>query len=167
MLFAAAAQGADACSKCPPHAIAALAGALVVGCVIGFVVGRRSGGGHACKCGKKPQQSQPPRKRERAEPRPPAEPRAPIPAGSVEIYVGNLSYDMTEDQLRKEFEAFGTVDTARVVTNKYNDKSKGFGFVVMPNRPEAEAAIAAMSEKEVMGRKMRVNEARNTVKEEA
>ena len=167
MLFAAAAQGAETCSKCPPHAIACLAGALVVGCVIGFFVGRRSGGGHACKCGKKQQQAQQPRKRERAEPRQPAEPRAPIPAGSVEIYVGNLSYDMTEDQLRKEFEAFGKVDTARVVTNKYNDKSKGFGFVVMPNRPEAEAAIAAMSEKEVMGRKMRVNEARNTVKEEA
>ena len=96
------------------------------------------------------------------------EKRHPAPAdGSIEIYVGNLSYDLTEDQLRKEFEAFGKVDAARVVTNKFNDKSKGFGFVVMPNRPEAEAAIAAMSEKEVLGRKMRVNEARNTLKDEA
>lgn len=165
MLFAQAAQSTGSCGKCPAHAIAAVAGALLVGWLIGFLMGRR-GGAKKCKCAKK-QQPQQQRKRERAEPRQPAEPRAPIPAGSVEIYVGNLSYDLTEDQLRKEFEAFGTVDTARVVTNKYNDKSKGFGFVVMPNRAEAEAAIAAMSEKEVMGRKMRVNEARNTVKEEA
>ena len=168
MLFAAetAANGAGTCGTgCPKHAIAAVAGALVVGYLIGFLMGRRGGG--KCKCAKKPQQPQQQRKRERAEPRPAPEPRAPIPAGSVEIYVGNLSYDLTEDQLRKEFEAFGKVDTARVVTNKYNDKSKGFGFVVMPNRAEAEAAIAAMSEKEVMGRKMRVNEARNTVKDEA
>lgn len=165
MLFAQAAQSSGACGKCPAHAIAAVVGALVVGYVVGFLMGRRAGSG--CKCAKKAQQSQQPRKRERVESRPAPEPRAPIPAGSVEIYVGNLSYDLTEEQLRKEFEAFGKVDTARVVTNKYNDKSKGFGFVVMPNRAEAEAAIAAMSEKEVMGRKMRVNEARNTVKEEA
>ena len=128
------------------------------------LLGRR---GKACACSAQSKSQQ-----KRREPAPrrevrPTETRQPIPAGSVEIYVGNLSYDLTEEQLRKEFEAFGTVDTARVVTNKYNDKSKGFGFVVMPNRPEAEAAIAAMSEKEVMGRKMRVNEARNTVKEEA
>ena len=94
-------------------------------------------------------------------------PRQPIPAGSVEIYVGNLSYELTEEQLRKEFEKFGTVGTARIVTDKNGQRSKGFGFVVMPNRPEAEAAIAAMSEKEFMGRKMRVNEARNTIKEDA
>ena len=81
--------------------------------------------------------------------------------------MGDLTYDLTEAQLRKEFEAFGKVDTARVVVNAFNGRSKGFGFVVMPNRPEAEAAIAAMSEKEVLGRKMRVNEARNTLKDEA
>ena len=165
MLFAqAATETGKACGKCPTHAIAALVGALVVGLLIGFVVGRKS----ACGCAKKAQpQAQRKRDQPRREPRPAAEPRQPIPAGSVEIYVGNLSYDLTEEQLRKEFEAFGKVDTARVVTNKFNDKSKGFGFVVMPNRPEAEAAIAAMSEKEVLGRKMRVNEARNTIKEEA
>ena len=160
VLFAAGECAAKSC--CPKHAIAALAGALVVGWLVGFVMGRR---GRACACGKK-QQPQQQKRTERREARP-AEPRQPIPAGSVEIYVGNLSYDLTEEQLRKAFEEFGTVDTARVVTNKFNDKSKGFGFVVMPNRPEAEAAIAAMSEKEVMGRKMRVNEARNTIKEEA
>ncbi|MBR1588386.1 MAG: RNA-binding protein [Kiritimatiellae bacterium] len=85
----------------------------------------------------------------------------------MEIYVGNLSYEMTEEALRKTFEEFGTVSSARVVTNRFSNKSKGFGFVVMPNRPEAEKAIAAMSEKEVMGRKMRVNEAQNTLKADA
>ena len=80
--------------------------------------------------------------------------------------MGNLSYDLTEAQLRAEFEAFGKVDTARVVTNRFNDRSKGFGFVVMPNRPEAEAAIAAMNDMDVLGRKMRVNEAKNTVVKE-
>lgn len=156
-MLAAAATTCTKCS-CPPHAIAAVAGALVVGGLIGYFVGRR---GKTCggkgKCAKKDRAVREPRT---------ATPRQPIPAGSVEIYVGNLSYELTEEQLRKEFEAFGTVATARVVTDKSGTRSKGFGFVVMPNRPEAEKAIAAMSEKEVMGRKMRVNEARNTIKED-
>ena len=97
---------------------------------------------------------------------PRAEPaRQPIPAGSVEIDVGNLSYDLTEDELKKLFTEYGEVSTARIVTNRFNGKSKGFGFVVMPNRPAAEKAIAAYSEKEYMGRKMRVNEAKNTITE--
>lgn len=147
-------------SPCPPHAIAAILVAIGVGFLIGFFVGRR---GKACTKGQTAKKQQPqPRRAAR-----PPEPRTPIPAGSVEIYVGNLSYDMTEEELRKTFEAFGTVDSARVVTNRFNNKSKGFGFVVMPNRPEAEKAIAAMSEKEVMGRKMRVNEAQNTLKADA
>ncbi len=146
---------AECTAKCPPHALVALAGALVVGLVVGFLVGRMSAGSKAASGRKQPAKS-------RREARP-SETRIPIPPGSVEIYVGNLSYDMTEDQLRQAFEPFGKVDTVRVVTNRYNDKSKGFGFVVMPNRPEAEAAIAALNDKEVMGRKMRVNEAKNTV----
>ena len=147
--------------KCPPHAIAALAVALVVGYVIGFLVGRRN----AAKGGaKKPQQKK--QQPVRRDPRP-VTARPPIPAGSVELYVGNLSYDMTEDQLRQTFEAFGKVDSVRVVTYRYNNKSKGFAFVVMPNRPEAEKAIAEMNDKEVMGRLMRVNEAQNTNKAEA
>lgn len=166
-LFAqAACEAGKACAKCPPHAVAALAGAVAVGALIGFFVGRRGKAG-PCGCAKGAAAAPAQKRREPRREARPAEARQPIPAGSVEIYVGNLSYDLTEAQLRKEFEAFGKVDTARVVTNKFNDKSKGFGFVVMPNRPEAEAAIAAMSEKEVLGRKMRVNEARNTVKEEA
>ena len=96
----------------------------------------------------------------------PFEKRKPHPApadGSVEIYVGNLSYDMTEDQLRKEFEAFGTVGSARLITNRYNGKSKGFGFVQMPNRAEAEKAVAALNDKEIQGRKMKCNEAKNLI----
>lgn len=154
-LAQAATQTAEKCSKgCPPHAIAAIAGALVVGGLIGYFIGRRvASGGKA--------------QQKRAARVVSSTPRQPIPAGSVEIYVGNLSYELTEDQLRKEFEKFGTVGSARIVTDKNGQRSKGFGFVVMPNRPEAENAIAAMSEKEFMGRKMRVNEARNTIKEDA
>ena len=152
------------CSKCcPPHAIVALVVALGVGYLIGFLVGRRKAAKGAAK---KPQQPQQKKQQQRREPRP--EPsRPPIPAGSVELYVGNLSYDMTEEQLRKTFEAFGKVDSVRVVTNRYNNKSKGFAFVVMPNRAEAEKAIAEMNDKDVMGRPMRVNEAQNTNKAEA
>lgn len=155
-LAQAATQTAEKCSKCcpPQHAIAAIAGALVVGGLIGYFIGRRvASGGKA--------------QQKRAARVVSSTPRQPIPAGSVEIYVGNLSYELTEDQLRKEFEKFGTVGSARIVTDKNGQRSKGFGFVVMPNRPEAENAIAAMSEKEFMGRKMRVNEARNTIKEDA
>lgn len=79
----------------------------------------------------------------------------------VEIYVGNLSYDMTEAQMRKEFERYGEVKSARIITNRFNSKSKGYGFVEMPNRPEAEAAIKALHDKDIFGRKLRVNEAKN------
>ena len=162
MLFAA-----ENCpsGRCPLHAIAAVAGALIVGYVIGFLVGRRASAKGDAKKSPQPQQKkqQAPVRRD---PRPVTS-HPPIPAGSVELYVGNLSYDMTEDQLRQTFEAFGKVDSVRVVTNRINNKSKGFAFVVMPNRPEAEKAIAEMNDKEVMGRPMRVNEAQNSNKVEA
>ena len=115
-----------------------------------------------CGCRKNGKNS---RRHEQKEERP-FEKRKPHPApadGSVEIYVGNLSYDMTEDQLRKEFEAFGTVNSARLITNRYNGKSKGFGFVQMPNRPEAEKACAALNNKDILGRKMKCNEAKNLI----
>ncbi len=152
------------CSKCPNHATIALVAALVIGYVIGFLVGRRRAAKGAAKKPQQPQKKQQPPVRR--DPRPVTS-RPPIPAGSVELYVGNLSYDMTEAQLRQTFEAFGKVDSVRVVTNRYTEKSKGFAFVVMPNRPEAEKAIAEMNDKEVMGRPMRVNEAQNTNKAEA
>ncbi len=83
----------------------------------------------------------------------------------VEIYVGNLSYDMSEAQMRKEFEKFGAVKSARIISNRFNHKSKGFGFVEMPNRPEAEAAIKVLHDKDILGRKLRVNEAKNKSRE--
>ena len=83
----------------------------------------------------------------------------------VEIYVGNLSYDMTEAQMRKEFEKYGAVKSARIISNRFNHKSKGFGFVEMPNRPQAEAAIRALHDKDSLGRKLRVNEAKNKSRE--
>jgi len=83
----------------------------------------------------------------------------------IEIYVGNLSYDMTEAQLRKEFERYGAVKSARIIENRFNHKSKGFGFVEMPVRSEAEAAIKATHDKDIMGRRLRVNEAKNKSRE--
>lgn len=120
-----------------------------------------------CPCGKKSckKDGKKQQKQKKGEEKP-FEKRKPHPApadGSVEIYVGNLSYDMTEDQLRREFEAYGTVNSARLITNRYNGKSKGFGFVQMPNRAEAEKAVAALNEKDVMGRKMKCNEAKNLI----
>ena len=148
---------AAACAaKCPPHAVAAVAGALVVG----FVAGRLT---KRCKCAGKKHHECNHHRRER-QPVAHKEPaRQPVPAGSVEIYVGNLSYDLTEDQLRKEFEAYGKVNSARIITNRYNNKSKGFGFIHMPNRAEADAAVKALSDKEILGRKLKCNEAKNLI----
>ena len=117
------------------------------------------------KCGTQKMDARKPAGAKKGEERP-FEKRKPHPApadGSVEIYVGNLSYDMTEDQLRKEFEAFGTVNSVRLVMNRFNGKSKGFGFVQMPNRPEAEKACEALNDREVMGRKIKCNEAKNLI----
>lgn len=82
---------------------------------------------------------------------------------TVEIYVGNLNYATTDEQLRKEFARFGVVKSARVVTHRASGKSKGYGFVLMPHRNEAEIAISKLNNHEVMGRKLRVNEARNGI----
>lgn len=84
-----------------------------------------------------------------------------LPPGMVEIYVGNLSYDTTEEFLRKEFEKFGSVESVRIITNHFNHKSKGFGFIEMTNRDEAEKAIEALNQTEIHGRKLHINEARN------
>ena len=80
--------------------------------------------------------------------------------GDVELYVGNLSFDMTDAQLRAEFAKFGVVSAARIVVNRSTGRSKGFGFVTMPHRKEAAIAVKALDNTEVMGRRMRVNEAR-------
>ena len=96
----------------------------------------------------------------------PFEKRRPHPApadGSVEIYVGNLSYEMTDEQLRKEFEAFGKVNSARLIVNRMTGKSKGFGFVQMPDRDEAARAIAGLNDKDILGRRIKCNEAKNLI----
>lgn len=79
----------------------------------------------------------------------------------VELYVGNLSYDMTESQLKKAFAAHGNVQSVRIIKNKFNDRSKGYGFVEMADQSGANKAVKAMHGKEVMGRKLVVNEARS------
>lgn len=78
----------------------------------------------------------------------------------MNIYVGNLSYSLTEEQLSALFVEFGEVSSVRVMTDRESGRPKGFGFVEMPNNTEANAAIEALNGKEVLGRKMTVNEAR-------
>jgi RNA recognition motif-containing protein len=78
----------------------------------------------------------------------------------VNIYVGNLSYGSTEDSLRNLFEAYGVVDTVSIIIDRQTGRSRGFGFVEMPNDEEARAAIAGLDNKEFEGRVLRVNEAR-------
>ena len=78
----------------------------------------------------------------------------------MNIYVGNLSFDATDDDLREAFESFGTVDTANVIRDHYSGRSRGFGFVEMPESAEAEAAIAGLDGQEIAGRAVKVNEAR-------
>ncbi len=78
----------------------------------------------------------------------------------MRIYVGNLSYQVTDDELRQSFEAFGEVTSATVIMDKFSGQSKGFGFVEMPSKAEAEAAISSLNGKDVKGRPLNVNEAR-------
>jgi len=78
----------------------------------------------------------------------------------MNIYVGNLSYSVTEDDLREAFEAFGEVTSANIIKDKFTGQSKGFGFVEMPAKEQAQAAIAGMNGKELKGRDLNVNEAR-------
>lgn len=78
----------------------------------------------------------------------------------MKLYVGNLSFDTSESDLRSAFEAHGTVDSVAVVSDKYTGRSRGFGFVEMNNDEEAKAAMAELNEKELDGRKLNVNEAR-------
>lgn len=78
----------------------------------------------------------------------------------MNIYVGNLSYDTTDDTLREAFSRFGIVDSARVITDRVSGRSRGFGFVEMPNDDEARAAIEGMNGRDFEGRSLTVNEAR-------
>jgi RNA recognition motif-containing protein len=78
----------------------------------------------------------------------------------MNIYVGNLSYEVSGENLRQAFEAFGQVNSASIVKDKYSGQPRGFGFVEMPDQAEAQAAIQNLNGKEFLGRLMNVNEAR-------
>ena len=78
----------------------------------------------------------------------------------MNIYVGNLLREATEDDLRKAFEAFGQVTTVKIITDRYTGDSRGFGFVEMPDHQEAKSAISGLDGKDLQGRTLKVNEAR-------
>jgi RNA recognition motif-containing protein len=78
----------------------------------------------------------------------------------MRIYVGNLKYSVTDDELMAMFSEFGDVSSADVIKDKFSGQSKGFGFVDMPNQSEAEDAIQALNDTMQDGRKLTVNEAR-------
>ncbi|MFB0527317.1 MAG: RNA recognition motif domain-containing protein [bacterium] len=78
----------------------------------------------------------------------------------MNIYVGNLSRDVTEEDLRQTFEAFGKVESVNVIKDKFSGESRGFGFVEMPAKAEAQSAISDLNGKELKGRPLKVNEAR-------
>jgi len=78
----------------------------------------------------------------------------------MNIYVGNLSYEVTEKELKEAFEAFGQVETVNIIKDKYSGQSKGFGFVEMSAKGEADSAIDGLNGTELKGRTLKVNEAR-------
>ena len=78
----------------------------------------------------------------------------------MKIYVGNLSYDVTEEELRQEFLAFGQVESVDIITDKYTGRPKGFGFVEMTSVSEGQAAITGLNGKTVKERTLTVNTAR-------
>lgn len=78
----------------------------------------------------------------------------------MNIYVGNLSYDVTEEELKQAFDAFGQVESAKIIKDNYSGRSKGFGFVEMPDTTEAQSAINGLNGKDLKGRTVKVNQAR-------
>ncbi len=78
----------------------------------------------------------------------------------MNIYVGNLAFEVTDDELRQLFAAYGDVDTASVIKDRFSGESRGFGFVEMPSREDAMAAIEALNGTDLHGRDITVNEAK-------
>jgi RNA recognition motif-containing protein len=78
----------------------------------------------------------------------------------MNIYVGNLSYSMSESELRDAFADFGEVSSVKILMDRETGRSRGFGFVEMPSQSEGEAAVSNLNGKDVGGRALRVNEAR-------
>jgi RNA recognition motif-containing protein len=81
----------------------------------------------------------------------------------MNIYVGNLSSTVSEDELRQAFEAFGQVESASIIKDKFSGESRGFGFVVMPSKEESAKAIEGMNNKDIGGKNIAVSEARPKV----
>jgi RNA recognition motif-containing protein len=77
----------------------------------------------------------------------------------MNMYVGNLAYSVTEEELKKAFSEFGEVSSVKIITDKFSGQSKGFGFVEMPNNSEADQAIKALNGKVLGGRSIKVNQA--------
>src|SRR4030043_912501 len=78
----------------------------------------------------------------------------------MNIYVGNLSYETTDETIREAFESFGQVNSAKVIKDKYNGQARGFGFVEMSVQSQAQTAIKGLNGKELMGKQISVSEAR-------
>ena len=78
----------------------------------------------------------------------------------MNIYVGNLPWGLSEEDLREAFEAFGEVASIKIIQDKFTGRSRGFGFVEMPNNEEGDAAISALNGKDLKGREIVVNQAR-------
>jgi len=79
---------------------------------------------------------------------------------SINIYVGNLSFDTSEDELKDLFGAYGAVDSAKIISDQFTGRSRGFGFVEMPEKEEGLKAIEGLDSKDVGGRSLKVNEAK-------
>jgi RNA recognition motif-containing protein len=78
----------------------------------------------------------------------------------MNIYIGNLSYEVTEEDLKQAFEVFGQVESVNIIKDKFSGRSKGFGFVEMPDKANGQSAINELNGKELKGRTLNVNEAR-------
>ncbi|SPD71818.1 putative RNA-binding protein RbpF [uncultured Desulfobacterium sp.] len=78
----------------------------------------------------------------------------------MKIYVGNLSYEVTQEEIKQAFESFGQVESVNIISDKYSGRSKGFGFVEMGSDAEGQAAIEGLNGKDMKGRALNVNEAR-------
>lgn len=78
----------------------------------------------------------------------------------MNIYVGNLHYEFSEDDLKEAFQEYGEVVSAKIIVDKYSGRSKGFGFIEMSDDEKAQQAIDGLNDKEVKGRNMKVNKAR-------
>ncbi len=78
----------------------------------------------------------------------------------MNIYIGNLNFNLSEDELKQVFEEYGEVNSVKIISDKYSGRSKGFGFIEMPNDENAKKAIDELNGAEVKGRSLKVNQAR-------